>query len=71
MRCGISGNTFISNTFLARLLSKLNPNDDAEQAWQALIEQNPDNYDYYRGFLYNRGVDLGARPSLVLAINVS
>ncbi|EMD34697.1 hypothetical protein CERSUDRAFT_86122 [Gelatoporia subvermispora B] len=45
--------------FRARLLSKMH-SADAEQAWQPLIEQNPDCYDYYRGFLSNRGVDLDA-----------
>ncbi|EKM56495.1 uncharacterized protein PHACADRAFT_253657 [Phanerochaete carnosa HHB-10118-sp] len=44
--------------FRARLLSKLSMNDDAEHTWQALIEQNPDHYSYYKGFLSNRGVDL-------------
>ncbi|OBZ77517.1 N-alpha-acetyltransferase 16, NatA auxiliary subunit [Grifola frondosa] len=44
--------------FRARLLSKLGM-EDAEHTWQALIEQNPDCHDYYRGFLSNRGIDLG------------
>lgn len=47
-----------SNTLLARLLAKLDQHDDAEQTWQALIEQNPDSYEYYRGFFQNRGLDL-------------
>lgn len=33
--------------------------EDAEQTWQALIEQNPDHYGYFKGFLSNRGIDLG------------
>ncbi|OCH91292.1 NMDA receptor-regulated protein 1a [Obba rivulosa] len=45
--------------FRARILSKMY-SEDAEHTWQALIEQNPDCYDYYRGFLSNRGVDLDA-----------
>ncbi|KAI0938433.1 hypothetical protein AcW1_001835 [Taiwanofungus camphoratus] len=45
--------------FRARLLSKLGL-DDAEHTWQALIEQNPDCHDYYRGILLNRGINLDA-----------
>ncbi|CCM05111.1 uncharacterized protein FIBRA_07318 [Fibroporia radiculosa] len=45
--------------FRARLMSKLHL-DDAEHTWQALIEQNPDCHDYYKGFLLNRGIDLDA-----------
>jgi tetratricopeptide (TPR) repeat protein len=43
----------------ARLLSKLK-SDEAHHAWRALIEQNPDSYDYYRGFLSNQNIDLDA-----------
>lgn len=43
---------------LARILSKLK-HDDAEHAWQALIQQNPDCYLYYNGFFSHRGIDLG------------
>ncbi|KDQ60157.1 hypothetical protein JAAARDRAFT_174177 [Jaapia argillacea MUCL 33604] len=42
----------------ARLLSQLGQKDEAEHAWRALIEQNPDCYDYYRGFLGNQDIDL-------------
>lgn len=42
----------------ARLLSKLH-SEEAQHAWRALIEQNPDCYHYYRGYLSNQGVDLG------------
>ncbi|KAH9849573.1 NMDA receptor-regulated protein 1a [Lenzites betulinus] len=45
--------------FRARLSSKLK-SEDAQQAWQGLIEQNADSYDYYRGYLSNRGIDLDA-----------
>ncbi|KAI0674538.1 NMDA receptor-regulated protein 1a [Trametes maxima] len=45
--------------FRARMLSKVG-SEDAQQAWQGLIEQNPGCYDYYKGFLANRGVDLDA-----------
>ncbi|PSR74379.1 hypothetical protein PHLCEN_2v9887 [Hermanssonia centrifuga] len=44
--------------FRARLLSKLGSTDDAEHTWQALLEQNADSYDYYKGFFTNRGIDL-------------
>ncbi|KAI8986666.1 NMDA receptor-regulated protein 1a [Trametes punicea] len=45
--------------FRARLLSKLK-SPEAQQAWQGLIEQNPDCYGYYNGILANRGIDLDA-----------
>ncbi|KAH9941133.1 N-terminal acetyltransferase A, auxiliary subunit [Epithele typhae] len=41
----------------ARILSKLGK-DDADQSWQGLIEQNPDCYDYYKGFLLSHGIDV-------------
>lgn len=44
---------------VARLMSKLGM-PDAEHSWQALIEQNPECHQYYKGFLQNRGIDLGA-----------
>ncbi|KAI0084740.1 NMDA receptor-regulated protein 1-domain-containing protein [Irpex rosettiformis] len=46
--------------YRARLLSKLGQHDDAEHTWQALIEQNPDSYKYYQGYLSNRGLDLSS-----------
>ncbi|KAG6833055.1 hypothetical protein H0H87_012066 [Tephrocybe sp. NHM501043] len=42
-----------------RLLSKLG-SEEAEHAWRALIEHNPDSYDYYRGYLTNQGLSLEA-----------
>jgi peptide alpha-N-acetyltransferase len=42
----------------ARLLTNLK-SDEAETAWRALIEHNPDRYDYYQGFLSTRGLGLG------------
>lgn len=45
--------------FRARLMSKLYM-PDAEHSWQALIEQNPECHQYYKGFLQNRGIDLDA-----------
>jgi len=46
------------NASLARLLSTLG-SEQASHAWRALIEQNSDSYDYYRGFLANQGINLG------------
>ena len=43
---------------LARILSKAGK-DEAQQAWQGLIEQNSDCWDYYKGYLASRGIDLG------------
>ncbi|OJT12705.1 N-alpha-acetyltransferase 16, NatA auxiliary subunit [Trametes pubescens] len=45
--------------FRARLLSKLG-SSEAQQAWQGLIDQNADSYDYYKGFLSNNGIDIDA-----------
>ncbi|KAH9928580.1 NMDA receptor-regulated protein 1a [Amylocystis lapponica] len=45
--------------YRARLSSSIGLTD-AEYTWQALIEQNPDSYDYYRGFFLSRGIDLDA-----------
>ena len=53
---------------LARLLSKLGQHDDAEHTWQALIEQNPDSYKYYEGYLSNRGLDLCKRASTLIRL---
>ncbi|KAI0341366.1 N-terminal acetyltransferase A, auxiliary subunit [Trametopsis cervina] len=46
--------------YRARLLSKLGQHDDAEHTWQALLEQNPDSYEYYKGYMSNRGFELSA-----------
>lgn len=42
----------------ARILSKAGK-DEAQQAWQGLIEQNADCYDYYKGYLSSCGIDVG------------
>ncbi|KAH7882428.1 NMDA receptor-regulated protein 1-domain-containing protein [Phlebopus sp. FC_14] len=47
----------LTSEYKARLLSKLK-STDAEKEWEALINQNPNCYDYYKGFLANRGIDL-------------
>ncbi|KAI0689172.1 NMDA receptor-regulated protein 1-domain-containing protein [Cytidiella melzeri] len=46
--------------YRARLLSKLGQHDAAEHTWQALIEQNPDSYEYFKGYFSNRGIDLSS-----------
>src|SRR5260221_736114 len=33
---------------------------DAEEAWCALIQHNPDSHDSYRGYLENEGLSVGA-----------
>ena len=47
-----------TNIPAARLSSKLKLIEEAEHTWQALIEQNPDSYDYYKGFFANHGIDI-------------
>ncbi len=44
---------------IARILSKQKSGADAEQAWRALIERNPDNTSYYYGFCGSKNTDLG------------
>ncbi|KAI0727501.1 NMDA receptor-regulated protein 1-domain-containing protein [Fomitopsis betulina] len=41
----------------ARLMSELRL-PDAHETWRHLIEQNPDSYAYYKGYLSNNGIDL-------------
>jgi peptide alpha-N-acetyltransferase len=43
----------------ARLLSRQGPGAEAEQAWRALIQCNPDNTSYYYGFFSSKNIDLG------------
>lgn len=37
---------------------KLGRIEDAEAEYQSLIKQNPDNLEYYRGFLRTKGLDI-------------
>jgi tetratricopeptide (TPR) repeat protein len=46
--------------YKARLLSKLDRQDEAEIHWRQLIDINPDNIDYFKGFMENRGISMGA-----------
>lgn len=43
----------------ARLLSRQGPGVEAEQAWRALIQCNPDNTNYYYGFFSSKNIDPG------------
>ncbi|KAL1413384.1 hypothetical protein Q8F55_001146 [Vanrija albida] len=45
----------------AHLLVELGRQDEAEDAYRALLEQNPDNLAYYGGFLRNRGLDISQK----------
>lgn len=40
------------------MLEELGRKEEAEDACRALLEQNPDNLEYYRQFLRNRGLDI-------------
>jgi hypothetical protein len=44
---------------IARLLSRQGPGAEAEQAWRALIQCNPDNTGYYHGFFKSQNIELG------------
>lgn len=48
----------LKDAHAARILSK-SGKDEARQAWQGLIEQNPDCYDYYKGYLTSQKIDIG------------
>jgi tetratricopeptide (TPR) repeat protein len=45
-------------TRTAELLFTLGRREEAEDAYRALLEQNPDNLEYYRGFLRTKGLDI-------------
>lgn len=42
----------------AKVLVELGRKEEAEDAYRALLEQNPDHLDNYRQFLRNRGLDI-------------
>ncbi|EIN08866.1 N-terminal acetyltransferase A auxiliary subunit [Punctularia strigosozonata HHB-11173 SS5] len=44
--------------YRARLLSKTGQTDAAESAWLALIHQNPEYHEYYRGYMSTKDIDL-------------
>jgi len=53
-------NSNCSNFLLpaARILSKQQV-PEADEAWRALIQHNPDRYESFRGYLENLGLPLG------------
>ena len=46
------------NSLLGEILAKLGRTQDAEDIYRALLEQNSDNLEYYRGFLRIKGYDI-------------
>lgn len=54
----------------ARLLSKTK-SEEAEHAWRALVEHNPDCYDYYRGYLANQDISLGESATYDISVHRS
>lgn len=43
----------------ARLLLKLGRTEPAEWAWELLLEENPDSYEYIKSYVRARGADVG------------
>lgn len=54
--CNSDCSDFLSPT--ARILSKQRV-PEADEAWRALIQHNPDRYESFRGYLENLGLPLG------------
>ena len=52
--------SYVSNVLSARILSSLGPQEEATEAWRALIQKNSDYTEYYRGFLRTKNIDIGA-----------
>jgi N-alpha-acetyltransferase 15/16, NatA auxiliary subunit len=69
----ISWLSFLRFTLQARILSKVGQVEEAEEGWTALIESNPENNAWYRGYLKNRGIDLGIGeyPVTISQLNAS
>ncbi|KAL7423428.1 hypothetical protein Q5752_001008 [Cryptotrichosporon argae] len=44
----------------AAILVALGRREEAEDTYRSLLEQNPDNLAYYRGFLFNKSLDITA-----------
>ena len=49
---------------IARLLFKLGRSEAAEWAWSALVEENPDSYEYIKACVAARGGDFGVYITL-------
>ncbi|KAG9017506.1 hypothetical protein FRB90_001015 [Tulasnella sp. 427] len=45
-------------TIKARLLQKLGRSDEAIEAYDCLLAQNPESFEYYRGYFLAKGIDL-------------
>ncbi|OCF40829.1 peptide alpha-N-acetyltransferase [Kwoniella heveanensis CBS 569] len=45
-------------TLPAQMLTNLGRQEEALQTYQELLEQNPDNLEYYRGYLKSKGIDM-------------
>ena len=43
---------------IGEMLAALGRRNEAEDTYRALLEQNPDNLEYYRGFLRTKGFDI-------------
>lgn len=43
----------------ADILTALGLTDEALQTYQDLLQQNPDNLVYYRGYFKTKGIDIG------------
>ncbi|KAK4702781.1 N-alpha-acetyltransferase 15/16, NatA auxiliary subunit, partial [Phenoliferia sp. Uapishka_3] len=47
----------------AHLLLKLGRKEPAEWAWQTLLEENPDNYNYIKAFVQSKDADVDSKTS--------
>ncbi|KAK4688996.1 N-alpha-acetyltransferase 15/16, NatA auxiliary subunit, partial [Tremellales sp. Uapishka_1] len=47
----------------AQILITLGRREEAEDTYRALLEQNPDNLEFYRGFLRTKDLDIGKVPT--------
>lgn len=45
--------------FAAHLLLKLGRNEAANWAWELLLEENPDSYEFIKGSVLAKGADCG------------
>ena len=59
LSCVTLRDALMLKTFVARLLSKLEEKEEAEQAWRSLIAKNSECYSYYRGYFALKGVNIG------------
>lgn len=50
------------------MLASLGRQSEAEDTYRALLEQNSDNLEYYRGFLITKGCDISEHCSFIQRI---